>query len=116
MARKKMDLREQRVKFVVAAERREQTLAALCQEFGISRPVGYEWAGGPAFELAGISNTVGALSFAFFAKGGSRECLRNFVDPCRVATNQIAHAASPPTHKRRKDWASSVGNGARRNR
>src|ERR1700733_2988832 len=39
---KKMDVREQRVKFVVA-ERRKQTLAALCQEFWISRPVGYEW-------------------------------------------------------------------------
>lgn len=40
---KTMDVREQRVKFVVAAERREQRLVALCQEFGISRPVGYEW-------------------------------------------------------------------------
>src|ERR1700692_3490022 len=38
-----MDVREQRVKFVVAAERREQTLTALCREFGISRSVGYEW-------------------------------------------------------------------------
>jgi len=56
-----------------------------------------EGAGGPAFELAGISNTVGCPVLAFFAKGGSRECPRNFVDPCRVATNQIAHAASPPT-------------------
>jgi len=33
-----------------------------------------------AFDLAGISNTVGGPSFAFFAKGGIRECLR------RVAT------------------------------
>ena len=37
---KKMDVREQRVKFEVAAERREQTLAALCRSLE-SRPVGY---------------------------------------------------------------------------
>ena len=40
---KTMDVREQRVRFVVAAYRREKTLAELCREFGISRPVGYEW-------------------------------------------------------------------------
>ncbi len=31
------------MRFVVAAYRREKTLAELCREFGISRPVGYEW-------------------------------------------------------------------------
>src|ERR1700676_5659890 len=40
---KTMDVQEQRVRFVVAAHRREKTMVALCQEFGISRPVGYEW-------------------------------------------------------------------------
>ena len=38
-----MDLREQRVRFVVAAHRREKAMAELCREFGISRPAGYEW-------------------------------------------------------------------------
>jgi transposase-like protein len=38
-----MELREQRVRFVVAAHRREKSMAELCREFGISRPVGYEW-------------------------------------------------------------------------
>ncbi len=38
-----MDVREQRVRFVVAANRREKSLAELCREFGISRPAGYEW-------------------------------------------------------------------------
>jgi len=38
-----MDLREQRVRFVVAASSQEKSMTALCQEFGISRPVGYEW-------------------------------------------------------------------------
>jgi len=40
---KTMDVQEQRVRFVVAAYRREKALAELCREFGISRPVGYEW-------------------------------------------------------------------------
>ena len=35
--------REQRVKFVVAAYRREKCMAELCREFDISRPVGYAW-------------------------------------------------------------------------
>src|SRR5215470_15071190 len=43
MAWRTMDLREQRVRFVVAAHRREKSIAELCREFDISRPVGYEW-------------------------------------------------------------------------
>jgi transposase len=38
---KTMDVREQRVSFVVTASRGEKSLTALCQEFGISRPTGY---------------------------------------------------------------------------
>jgi transposase len=38
-----MDVEEQKVRFVVAAARREKPLSALCQEFGISRPTGYLW-------------------------------------------------------------------------
>jgi transposase InsO family protein len=38
-----MDVREQRVRFVVAAARGEKSLTSLCQEFGISRPTGYLW-------------------------------------------------------------------------
>jgi len=38
-----MDVREQRVRFVVAAQRREKTISELCREFDISRPAGYEW-------------------------------------------------------------------------
>jgi transposase len=40
---KTMDVKEQRVRFVVAASREEKSFTALCQEFGISRPVGYQW-------------------------------------------------------------------------
>lgn len=40
---KAMDVQEQKVKFVVAASRREKSLTALCQEFGISRPTGLLW-------------------------------------------------------------------------
>jgi transposase InsO family protein len=38
-----MDVEEQKVRFVVAATRRERSLTALCEEFGISRPTGYLW-------------------------------------------------------------------------
>jgi hypothetical protein len=38
-----------------------------------------ELAGGQVFDLARISNKVGAPSFAFFAKGGRRECWRKWV-------------------------------------
>jgi transposase InsO family protein len=40
---KTMDVREQRVQFVVSAMRREKSLTALCAEFGISRPTGRLW-------------------------------------------------------------------------
>lgn len=35
-----MDVQEQKFRFVVAATRREKSLTALCEEFGISRPTG----------------------------------------------------------------------------
>lgn len=40
---KMMDLREQRVQFVVAASRLEKPFGSLCEEFEISRPTGYLW-------------------------------------------------------------------------
>ena len=40
---KTMDVKEQRVRFVVAASRREKSLSALCLEFAISRPTGRLW-------------------------------------------------------------------------
>jgi transposase InsO family protein len=40
---KTMDVREQRVRFVVAALRREQSFSSLCREFEISRPTGRLW-------------------------------------------------------------------------
>jgi transposase InsO family protein len=43
MAWKTMDIREQRVRFVVAAARGTQGFSSLCAEFGISRPTGYLW-------------------------------------------------------------------------
>jgi len=38
-----MDVREQRVQFVVAAIRKEKPFGRLCQEFGVSRPSGRLW-------------------------------------------------------------------------
>ena len=40
---KTMNLREQRVQFVVVASRREKPFGSLCEEFGITRPTGYLW-------------------------------------------------------------------------
>jgi len=64
----KIDVEEQKVRFAVAAARREKPLSTLCEEFGISRPTGYRWwrryeeAG-----LAGLSERRGPahLSFCF---------------------------------------------------
>ena len=50
---KTMDVREQRVQFVVAAARREKSLSALCREFGVTRPTGYVWV--RRYEQAGIA-------------------------------------------------------------
>jgi transposase InsO family protein len=43
MAWRAMDVKEQRVRFVVAASSSERTVSGLCAEFGISRPTGYLW-------------------------------------------------------------------------
>jgi len=40
-----MDVKDQRVRFVVLASRAERPFSALCAEFGISRPTGYLWLG-----------------------------------------------------------------------
>jgi transposase InsO family protein len=40
---KEVDVQEQRIRFVMRAFSRKERLAALCREFGISRPTGYLW-------------------------------------------------------------------------
>jgi transposase InsO family protein len=40
---KTMDVRQQRLEFVIAAKRGSQPFLSLCKEFGISRPTGYLW-------------------------------------------------------------------------
>jgi transposase InsO family protein len=47
---------EQRMKFVVSAERREKPMRELCAEFEISRPTGYEWL--RRFKADGIKGVV----------------------------------------------------------
>jgi putative transposase len=34
---------DERVRFVIAAEKHEESFAALCRRFGVSRRVGYKW-------------------------------------------------------------------------
>ena len=58
MAWRTRDVDEQRMRFVVAASRREKSMTELCAEFEISRPTGYGWlkryqAGG----MAGMQET-----------------------------------------------------------
>ena len=36
---------DERMRFVIAAEKRERSLAAICREFGVSRKTGYDWLG-----------------------------------------------------------------------
>jgi transposase InsO family protein len=43
MGWKTVDVRQQRVEFVVAAVRKEKAFGRLCEEFEISRPTGYLW-------------------------------------------------------------------------
>ncbi len=43
MGWKRMEVREQRVEFAVAAVRGEQSMQGLCAEYEISRPTGYLW-------------------------------------------------------------------------
>jgi transposase InsO family protein len=38
-----MEVREQRVRFVIQASQQAANLAEVCREFGISRPTGYRW-------------------------------------------------------------------------
>lgn len=40
---KRMDVDEQRMQFVIRAVSGQENLAALCREFGVSRPTGYLW-------------------------------------------------------------------------
>jgi putative transposase len=44
---------DQRMRFVLAAEKHEESFAALCRRFGISRRVGYKWLG--RYQEAGVS-------------------------------------------------------------
>ena len=62
-----------------------------------------------AFDLPVISKKMGAPSFAFFAKGGSRKCRRKLLIHCRVVTNQVAMQHRRHPCKKRKDGAPSVG-------
>ncbi len=43
MAWGSVEVEEQRMRFVIAASRKEKPFRQLCQEFEISRPTGYEW-------------------------------------------------------------------------
>src|ERR1700756_4582543 len=43
---------DQRMRFVIAVEKRDESFAAICRQFGVSRRVGYKWLA--RFEEAGV--------------------------------------------------------------
>jgi transposase InsO family protein len=47
---------DERMRFVIAAEKREESFATLCRRFGISRQCGYEWLG--RYEELGVGGLV----------------------------------------------------------
>ena len=53
MAWQKTNVSQERIKFVVLASRKEQTVAELCREFGISRQTGHTWL--KRYQQAGVS-------------------------------------------------------------
>jgi len=63
-------------------------------------------AGAPAFDLADITNTVGAPSFAHFCEGREHEQLGNRVHP--AITNPVLGGLATHPCKKRKDGAPSV--------
>src|ERR1035438_1702551 len=52
-----------------------------------------------ALDLADITNTVGAPSFAHFAKGGSRRCLRDGVRSCCLRAERNLPPALIHSHR-----------------
>ncbi len=51
-----VDVGEQRVRFVVRASQREESMQELCEEFAISRPTGYAWL--RRYQASGIAGVV----------------------------------------------------------
>jgi len=47
---------EERMRFVIAAEKREESFAAICRQFGVSRRVGYKWLA--RFDEAGVEGLL----------------------------------------------------------
>src|SRR5271156_331609 len=43
---------DERMRFVMAAEKREEPFAAICRQFGVSRKAGYKWLG--RYQEAGV--------------------------------------------------------------
>ena len=112
---KTMDVREQRVSFVVTARRGEKPFSALCEEFGISRPTGYLWlarfqqarSGGhcraqpaagrsPGQTAPGLEAAGGGTATALSGLGGAQAA--GAVAPTRdrvAAQHDSSHSAAP---------------------
>src|SRR3954452_24130627 len=47
---------DERMRFVIAAEKHEEPFAAICRRFGVSRRVGYKWLG--RYQEAGVGGLL----------------------------------------------------------
>ena len=47
---------DERMRFVIAAEKQEDTFAAVCRQFGVSRRTGYKWLA--RYEETGVAGLV----------------------------------------------------------
>jgi transposase len=47
---------DERMRFVIAAEKHEEAFAAICRRFGVSRRVGYKWLA--RYEEAGVEGLL----------------------------------------------------------
>lgn len=87
MAWRTRDVEEQRMRFVVAASRKEKSLTELCAEFEISRPTGYGWL--KRYQARGIA-------------GMQEESRRPHHSPARTATGLEQRVVE--LRLRRPDW------------
>ena len=91
---------EERMRFVVAAQKQEESFAAVCRRFGVSRRVGYKWLarfeeeGAGVRELRGIDRSASrtrlsnaALRFAGRIRPGDRSRSAPFLRGSRARRN-----------------------------
>jgi transposase InsO family protein len=118
MAWKETVVVEERMKFVMACRAEEESMAALCREFGVSRDTGYKWLA--RYETHGVAGLVDRSRAPRSHPNAVDEATRGLILAARAA-----HPTWGPrklrvllgrTHRRRVSWpaASTIGELLRR--